>query len=182
MKTIYLVHGFRENDAQTASLSFLKEPLEQAGHKVVIVDYGYVHRLRVRLCNSRLAKMLASISESEAIAIGHSNGCDIIRQAADLGAFKDIILFNPALDSDSEFSEHLENISVFYSANDKATTVARWIPFSSWGNMGAVGYEGPDSRVIDFDEEHITGKEMGHSDFSEYPSYFVPLVKLLCED
>lgn len=179
---IYLVHGFNVKDAQRASLAFLEPILTEAGHDVSIVDYGWIHRVRVRLCNSRLAKMLGSMAEKGSIAIGHSNGCDLIYRAAQDGApFSQVILFNPALDSDTQFPKHIEKISVFYSPSDTATWFAQWIPWSNWGSEGNKGYTGPeDSRVVQYNEEEITKKEMGHSDISKYPTLFGQIVKQIC--
>jgi hypothetical protein len=94
-----------------------------------------------------------------------------------------VVLLNPALDSDKQFPERVEQISVFYSENDSATGFARWIPFSNWGDMGNEGYNGPeDSRVMSYNEEDLTGKKMGHSDFAKYPEVFGPMIELLCRD
>lgn len=184
MAKVYLVHGFRTKDAQKAPLAFLEPILTKAGHDVTMADYGWIHRLRVRLCNSRLARMLGSMAEEGSIVIGHSNGCALIHEACEMGAkFSQVILFNPALDSNIEFAKHIPKISVFYSKNDTATQLASWIPFSKWGSMGTDGYNGePDERVTNYDEEYITKKEMGHSTFAEYPILFGLLVEQLCSE
>jgi hypothetical protein len=183
MSTIYLIHGFNVDDEGRGTVGWMKPILEEAGHKVVMIKYGWLWRVRVRLCNSRLAKVISSMAEPRSIAIGHSNGCDLIHRACMEGApFKSVILFNPALDNDTKFPEQLSNISVFYSANDKATSLAKWIPFSKWGNMGTVGYRGEDPRVVNFNEEDITRKKMRHSDFSKYPNLFGQIVITLCSD
>ena len=182
MAKVYLVHGFNVKDAQEASLAFLGPVLKAAGHDVVIVDYGWTQRLRIRLCNKGFSRMLRSMAEPDSIVIGHSNGCAIIHEACEMGAtFKKVILFNPALDRDMIFAQQIKDITIFYSKDDAATKWAKWIPFSSWGSMGAEGYVGiPDSRVTNMDEESITKKEMGHSDFSKYPNLFGEIIINLC--
>lgn len=181
---IYLLHGFNVNDDGEATMGWLKPILEAEGHTVTMVKYGWMFRLRVRLCNSRLAKVVASMALPGSIAIGHSNGCDLIYRASVEGApFKSVILFNPALDDDLQFPPHIERVSVFHSKDDDAVRAASWIPFSNWGDMGEEGYEGiEDPRVTNYNEEDITGKKMGHSDFSKYPELFGPIVKQLCVD
>jgi hypothetical protein len=184
MTTVYLVHGFNVKDGGEATVGWLKPVLEEAGYKAVMVRYGWLFRLRVRLCNSRLAKLWGSVAEPGSIAIGHSNGCDLIVRAAQEGApFKKTILFNPALNSDTVFPVIFEEISVFYSPSDSATRLAKWIPWSRWGDMGTTGYDGePDTRVVSFNEETLAGEEMGHSDFPKYPEIFGPLVVELCRN
>ena len=170
MSYIYLIHGFNVRDNGTSSIDTLKNDLKNKGHKVIDVNYGFFQRLRVRLCNKSVARLIASIHNSyssytteESVIIGHSNGCAIIHQACQLGAkFDKAILINPALDSDLAIPR-VDSFKVFYSPTDKATMVAKYIPWSPWGNMGRVGYTGGDPRGSNVNMDVKYGLELGHS-------------------
>lgn len=179
---IYLVHGFNVKDGGEGTLGALRPVLEGLGYEVVMVRYGWVFRLRVRLCNSRLARVIGSMAEQRSIAIGHSNGCELIHEALSYGApFKKVLYFNPALDNDVDMSPQVDQFYVFYSDSDSATKWAKYIPFDPWGNMGNVGYKGTSTNVTNFNLEDITGREMSHSSFAEYPDELAPLLSMICE-
>ena len=164
MSKVYLLHGFNVHDQGNASVDTLIPSLEaMSGYKVIDLDYGFFFRLRVRLCNRSVAKILASIVEPDDVVIGHSNGCAIIYEAVTYGAkFAKAVLITPALDSDIAIS--VDQVKVFYSPTDKATWLAKYIPLSIWGNQGRKGYTGPYRKgysQVNMDMKY--GQSLGHS-------------------
>lgn len=156
----YLIHGFNVRDNGAGSVLKLRPYLKAKGFEVVALGYEWTGRLGVRLCNPKLASFLASLVDEESVAVGHSNGCAIIDEACRRGAlFSQVAYINPALDPDLAPVGWVKRADVFYSTGDWATTLARFIPFSTWGAMGAKGYTGKDSRVVN----HEMGS-FGHSD------------------
>ncbi len=181
MKRVYLLHGFNVEDGGEGTIGSLRPYLEAAGYDVHLIDYGYMFRARVRLCNDNIARMLASTIEQDSIVIAHSNGCTIAHKATYYGApISNLIYFNPALDNELAPDRQVNSLDVFYSPNDAATSWASWIPFSEWGSMGSTGFKGIDSRVANINEEDVTGEEMGHSDFAKYPDLFGNMVVTIC--
>ncbi len=160
MRTCYLIHGFNVGDAGKGTTDLLRPELEGMGLKVMEVDYGWFGLLRVRLCNEAVARTLASLAEPDSVAVGHSNGCAIAHRAAQYGApFGRMFYINPALDRDAELAEQVDRLTVFYSESDSAVKASRWRPWSRWGDMGAVGYQGPaDSRIVSVDEEQLVNE------------------------
>jgi hypothetical protein len=163
MSTVYLVHGFNVKDGGDASVGRLRGSLASYGHKVIPIKYGWMHRLRVRMCTVGVAKTFASMVEPGASVIAHSNGANIVHAAAVAGAvFENVFLINPALDADMDIP-HARFIHVFYAKSDPWTRLARWIPFSNWGRQGQVGFTGDDSRYSSTDLDTLTGTKNGHS-------------------
>ena len=162
---IYLLHGFNVSDGGKGSIDKIIKPLQSVGHEIVELDYGNWNRLRVRLANKPLANIIAKLVEPGSVLIGHSNGACIAQMAAMAGArINQLILINPALDSDSPMPNGIR-CDVCYSPDDKVVELSRWIPWSPWGNMGRVGST---SGGINHNLEDITGNEIGHSSaFSE---------------
>lgn len=158
---VVLAHGFNVNDDGKSTIGKLATVLPFPG--VQQVDYGWTGLLGVRVLNPRIAKLVAGMTEPGSVGIGHSNGCDILRRAAALGApFKHLILINPALDSDISFSDQIEHIDVLHNPTDNVVTAAKFIPWSAWGDMGRAGYTGIDPRVVNHDT-HAQFGATGHS-------------------
>lgn len=162
---IYLIHGFNVANRGLETTDRLKEYIPGA----VDLDYGWTGRVGVRVCNDKLAQIIAKMAEPNSIAIGHSNGCDIIHRATHHGAkFEKVIYLNPALDNDLTPGDYVKWCHVWHSPSDGAVWLAKWIPFSSWGDMGKVGYQGSDPRMINHNiEEYI--EDAGHSDLFTSP-------------
>ena len=157
---IYLIHGFNVSDGGERTTDQLIEPLTLAGHEVVELDYGHWHRLRVRLANKPLSKIIAAMAEPDSVLIGHSNGGCLAQMAAMAGAkIKRMVLINPALNSDIVMPANIR-CDIYYSPHDRVVELSRWIPWSPWGNMGRVGST---LGGINHDLEQITGTRVGHS-------------------
>ena len=173
---IYEIHGFNVNDGGRGTTDKLSTPLTLAGHEVVELDYGNWNRLRVRLANKPLAKIIADMADPGSVLIGHSNGACIAHMAAMFGAkISRMILINPALNSDSKMPDGIR-CDVYHSPHDQIVELSRWIPWSPWGNMGRIGST---KGGINHNLEDITGSEMGHSTAFNEPLFIDHLVRLL---
>ena len=51
MARFYLIHGFNERGEGKDTVGRLRTGLERMGHEVKMIRYGWVHRIRVRLCS-----------------------------------------------------------------------------------------------------------------------------------
>lgn len=157
---VYLIHGFNVSDGGASTTDSIRPYLEAEGITVRELDYGHFFRVKVRLCNEGLAKMIANLVKPGSSCIAHSNGGALAYLACEFGApFKNVILVNPALDSDKAIAKQVENVQVWYSPNDKWTKLAKYVPFSPWGSQGHTGYTGPlDSRYEQFNEDLLLGR------------------------
>jgi len=159
----YLVHGFNIKDGGAGTTDRLVPLLERRGYKPVEIDYGYFGLGRVRMCNHGASKILASIVEPGSIAIGHSNGCAILRDAARFGAkFQHVTLINPALDEDADFP-FAASVNVWHSPTDVATLASRFLFRHPWGSMGRFGYSGDSLVFENYNEDVIFKDSVGHS-------------------
>lgn len=185
---VYLIHGFNVKDGGATTTDSIRPYLETEGLTVRELDYGYFHRIRVRLCNDAVAQMIANLAKPGSTCIAHSNGGALAWKACEYGApFKNVILVNPALDGDKCIADQVEHIQVWYSPNDFWTGIAKYIPGSDWGEQGRTGYTGPlDARYEQFNEDLLLGrnKHDEHSGIWHTPAnrhYFttkvVPLIK-----
>ena len=171
---VYLLHGFNVKDGGKNTIDHLIEPLTNAGHEVVEIDYGRLLRVRVRLLNEPIARVIAATVTPGSILIGHSNGATLAWMAAKFGApVSKIFLINPALDRDAE----LPGVPVvcYHSPSDKVTWLAKFIPGSPWGSAGRNGLIGS----INYNLEAIVGDEVGHSDALWNPLFHSHLVGLI---
>ena len=163
MSTIYLVHGFNVKDGGDATIGTLRQALEHAGNTVIMVKYGWMHRMRVRMCTKGVARMFASMAKPNSVVVAHSNGANVVHAAAGFGVhFKHVFLINPALDADMDIP-NADRVTVFHAPSDPWTRAARWIPFSKWGRQGQIGYTGTDTRYTSVDLDALSGEKLGHS-------------------
>lgn len=169
MTNLIEAHGFRVRDGGKATIECLRpyvhhESLQQA-------DYGYINLLRVRLSNSNISSTVRGMTRTDTynIAIGHSNGCAILLEAARMGApFRQMVFLNPALDADINLPIQVDKLHVFHNPTDKAVWLADRLLFHKWGDMGRDGYKGADARVKNYDLEALFGYE-GHSGHIKAP-------------
>ena len=178
MSTVYLLHGFNVKDGGAGSTGKLRAGLEAAGFTVKEIKYGWMNRVRVRLCNKSVAHVLADMADNDSILIAHSNGCSIAYSAAEFGApFKHVFLINPALDVDKEIP-NVRNVHVFYAHSDPWTKLARWIPFSNWGRQGAIGFTGVavEGKYKQTELDELIGEEVGHSGIFSHPETLVNII------
>lgn len=179
MATVHLVHGFNVTNGGATTTDLLAPYFERVGCRVAEQDYGFV-LLTMWFTNKIVAKRIAGAVEPGDIGVGHSNGCAILTRAADAGApFDGLVLINPALDADIEFAPQLKWVHVYYNQDDGAVAFAEVIPqFLNWrwGDMGARGYIGFDSRIENVNCQHDQGVGLprveGHSDiFRHLPTW-----------
>lgn len=176
-----LLHGFNVSDEGEGSIGRLTPYLERDGWHVKRPRYGWLGLLGVRLMNTRFARLIADMAEPGDVVLAHSNGAAIAVEAAELGApFAELVLINPALDSDREFPEQLNQITIWHSPSDSPLWISKFLPWHAWGDMGAVGYRGPyDVRVMSINKENgfpVSSKE--HSDVFAPGKleFFAPLI------
>jgi hypothetical protein len=164
MARFYLIHGFNERGEGKDTVGRLREGLEKLGHSVKMIRYGWVHRVRVRLCNKCLAKSIASTVRAGSHVIAFSNGAALTYYSIKEGApFDRVFLINPALNSRLAIPR-VRQVDVFYSPSDPWTKLARFIPYSVWGRQGAVGYKGKDEegRYTQVNLDELVGEKTKH--------------------
>jgi len=167
MSNIYLIHGFNVKDGGASTTGSLREGLEVAGHTVKELQYGWMGRVRVRLCNGSVGRVLADMAEDDSYLVAHSNGCAIAYLAAlhaPPNTFKKVFLINPALDAKLEIP-NVNKVHVLYAQSDPWTRLARYIPFSRWGRQGQVGFTG-DAKLGKYTQtemDGVFGEKMYHS-------------------
>ena len=176
-----LVHGFNVSDGGARTTDKLRPYLETAGYHVAELDYNWTGLIGVRMCNKRLAKVIARMTHlvpGKLIAIGHSNGCAILQAASMMGAkFDQLVFINPALNASAKVGEQVRYVHVWHSPSDTVVKIAKWLPFHKWGNMGAVGYTGTDPRFFNYNKEAerwrypdgTQAKSKKHSDVFKQP-------------
>ena len=167
----HFIHGAFDGDGEH-HIDWLAPFFAARGFEPITgFDYGWTGIFSAMVFNERIARMLAAEVAPGDIGVGHSNGCAILKDAADMGApFHELILLNPALDNSVTFAPQLKRIHVFYSPSEIPTEIARYLPLHPWGNMGRVGYRGNDPRVINVDlESAYQFPAHGHIYFSGHP-------------
>ena len=103
------------------------------------------------------------MSLKSSVGVGHSNGCAILAEACKYTKnIKNLVLINPALDSDFVFPENIDKIIIYHNKNDEVVTCSKFIPWHVWGEMGRVGYTGSDHRVTNVETNKMFGVS-GHS-------------------
>lgn len=157
---IVLVHGFNVSDGGKRTIDTLIPHLVDMGYDVKEFDYGWVGLLGVRFGNKKRAKMLAAMAGPEDIVIGHSNGCAIMALAMEMGmTISSGVFIHPALNRTWCPPENAaKKITVYYSAKDRATWIAKFLINHIWGDMGTVG------PVSVWDGWVSVDDGMGHSD------------------
>lgn len=197
MATVLLVHGFASKGGR-GSTDTLRPYFEKAGYRVYELDYTYSLLPTLTRANKKLAlswvgwaKAMSDLQkdltgETHLIGVGHSNGCPILRLSSWLGApFTQLVFINPALNTKGKktrVGKTVERVHVWHSPSDRAVRVARWIPFHTWGMMGAVGYKGDDPVYYpNYDKQNdfeVSSNE--HSDVfdaGEKRDFFGPLIE-----
>lgn len=177
---VYLVHGFNVKDYGERTIKTIAPYFEELGYDVRFFDYRWMGLGRVRLCNKNLAYAFAKLARPGSIAVGHSNGCAIIHHAAQFGApFGEVVYINPALNRKAALARQIYKAHVWHSPSDVTVWTASWLPWHTWGRMGAVGYKGKDERYVNYDKENayeISSNK--HSDvfYSGKVEYFGPII------
>lgn len=175
---IMVVHGYRvKNPAKSVGKIF--PMFEGLGIEVVDFTYGYVDLIQQRFGSKAVAHSFLSMCRLAykygyyVVPVGHSNGANIINQAAWLASqdywspnrpipFTHSVYLSPALDRDMPMAPGMKYTDVFHTRADSAVKLARLRWFSPWGDMGACGYVGRDARYRNFDAFPYV---KGHSDW-----------------
>jgi len=159
----FILHGFNIRDGGEKTTGKLLQVIHDLGYQPKEFEYGWLGFAGARLFSNNLARVLARISEPGDIAIGHSNGCNIINQALRHGAhFERVLYVAPALDSGTPLPAQVQEAIVLHSNHDWIVWLASFLPFHPWGRMGYSGYRGPDERYRNID---CTNWSFGHSDY-----------------
>ena len=194
MKVALLVHGFASKGGK-GSTDTLRPYFEQAGWLVYELDYGYTMLPTLTRVNKKLAlswvgwaralnQLQKDLSGSgELVGVGHSNGCAILRLASWLGApFTQLVFINPALNTKgrkTRVGPTVKRVHVWHSSSDKVLQFARFIPWHTWGRMGAIGYKGDDPTYANYDKRRdYSMKSKEHGDVFEQPErdFFGPII------
>lgn len=178
---VILIHGFNVADGGERTTGRLARFFEERECQVKLFRYGWRGILGVRFGNPALSRLLADMSDTGDIVVAHSNGCAIAHVAAHRGAaFGAMVYINPALDRDAPLAAQIPALHVWHSPSDRPVAIAKWLPWHTWGDMGAVGYRGPrDLRITNFNKERgFPVSSRAHSDVFEEAqlSYFGPLI------
>lgn len=167
----YLIHGFNVKDRGANTTDKLRPHLEALGYDVTELDYPWFGRVKTRLCNKAMAMIAAETVEDGSMVFGHSNGCAVIYYMAQFNSnFSHITLINPALDAKKVPAGDC-GVDVWYASNDQPVRIAKYIPYSPWGDQGRVGYVGSDPRV----QNHPLGT-IGHSGAFKKPALLARIV------
>lgn len=169
---VLLVHGFNVDDPER-TIGGVSKHLRDRGHDVHKFCYGRAGFLDVRIANENLAHALLSQIRSlrrlcpntEVVPLGHSNGCTLIQSAADIQQeplFTRAVYVSPALNNKADLPPLMQECTVLHNRGDSIVSMGSFIPFHVWGNMGKVGYRGPDTRYKNVD---CSGNVSGHSDW-----------------
>ena len=160
---VVLCHGFNVRDGGKGTTDSLRGLVEACGHTVLEADYGLFGLFAVRHFSDNIASVVAGMTPKGSVGVGHSNGCNILLQAAEQGAsFDKLIFINPALDNDFIVPEQVKSVAVICNNEDNVVQLSKFIPFHRWGNAGKVGYKGGDDRVKNYEFE--TCGDNAHSD------------------
>jgi len=173
---VILIHGFNVWDGGRATVGKLRPFFADMGVPYVMVNYGHFGLLDTRFKNMKIARQVATAVQNaklgghQVIVAAHSNGCAIAHLAGrEFGAKIDLAVYiNPALDPRIVPPAGIKSLHVWHSPSDAPVKWAKWLPAANarpWGEMGATGYQGNDTRVRNFNKEtdyEVTSK--AHSD------------------
>lgn len=188
-KLAILVHGFNVRDGGRDTVGTLRDYFTVRGYDVVIVRYGLFGFVRIYAKNNKVAKQVAEIAENaklkgyHVVALGHSNGCDILHRAkTNFKAPIDFLSFiNPALEKGIFPGAQAD---VWFNEDDTPVKFAKFLPKHPWGEMGATGYRGKVSMV----NNHNCKKDYpvvvsGHSDIfaPEKVCFYGPTIAESCD-
>lgn len=159
----FILHGFNIKDGGEKTTDKLVALVREMGYEPIQFDYGWLGLLGARIFSDNIAHLLTNLSSNGDIAIGHSNGCNIINKAIRYGAqFERLLYVSPALDNNTELGAQVLECTVLHTKRDWVVQLASILPWHPWGNMGRVGYRGEDNRYKNID---CTNWAAGHSDY-----------------
>lgn len=141
-RRLLLIHGWRVKDPRRG-IGCLVAPLADLGYRPLLLRYGYtLTASSTRFRSNKAAKNWSARTEPGDVVIGHSNGARVAWEMSHCGqnVAERMVWINPALDPDSVPGRIVRRCLVLYNGSDGAVRIARWLPSSIWGEMGAVGY------------------------------------------
>ena len=151
MSKIIFVHGIESNGSQSTDL--MLKLLKEAGRAVVESDYERVHWWNARYRNVQLdrASRILDMSKDGDHIVAHSFGGLIARRAMQLNRkFGHVFLFSPADEANTYYPIlGAKKIHIIYNQFDKPIRLGALLPNHDFGELGRMGYEGPDDpRVV----------------------------------
>ena len=160
---VVLVHGIHAAEG-TSNMLRLIDPFNRAGFMVNVFEYGFLSVLGAMFANPYHARALASFLRPGDVAVGHSNGCDLIRRAAKRVNLAGCVYINPALDPGADTEAPW--VDVYHNPGDHIVWWSKMIPCHPWGEMGATGYSGWKTNYRNIDCSAMPGlpEVNGHLD------------------
>lgn len=161
------IHGFNVYDGGAGTVDMVALLLKQRNPDTVEIDtdnadYGWHFLIRVHLwiLRRRAVKRIRKALDGVDVVVTHSNGANYFMKAVKKLCKPKMKVFHlsPALNRGRKFRECDGKNHVFFTHHDKAVKWARWIPFSSWGDMGRHG--ATDKSVVNY---NFTKTVFGHS-------------------
>ncbi|GEM_PF-1302462 len=146
---ILFVHGLFSTGRR--SLDQLRSRLAILGHETRDFDWGPMGPIAAWLRETDIARRLLEHVEDGWHVIAHSRGCNLTREAMCLGGcFDQVFFFAPALPTTAGFPEHgARRIEVLHHPKDHVLSLgSRVFGWTGIGEMGRVGYQGSDPRVV----------------------------------
>lgn len=175
-KWMFLLHGFNVDDGGATTLDRLRPYAEQAGFRVVELDYGDTGQRQVAASNEPMGRVIAALMtalldpDDYVVVAAHSNGNAVAARALEHGAslvVDHLLAVNPALQDDWVFPEGMRAVDIFGTPGDFWTSLSRFSIVEEWGDMSN-GYEGAQSFVKYHDmSEDVTCPINDHSEVFE---------------
>lgn len=166
---VVLIHGVRLKSKEKNELKRLAPAFREAGFSVIVPSYGYMPAFLVGLfqwLDNRIADSMASFICENDILLGHSNGGTLVYLISQQVRLRGAILVNAALEVNDV--PNAQFVHVYYNNGDIVAKLSSIIPFHPWGEMGGVGYQGNDPRVLNIDQANPPHPDLpsldGHSD------------------
>lgn len=171
-RTVVLAHGIRQINAKT-HMRPLAESLDNRGIQTRYANYGYI---LIPTSNDRAVEAVMETARDGDDVAAYSNGAWGAVQAAEQGRHvRHLYLISPALNTDTEFPENIDRITVWYTPSDGITVLGKWwrkitriLPWRwrnphGWGEMGTKGPQTDDPRVAAI---HYDPEDVGHDWFN----------------
>ena len=151
---IVLIHGFNDISGGGDNIDKTQPLFEALGYEVEKddADYGYFSLWMVRFKkHSAVLRIIGALKDAD-VVVTYSNGANYSMKALKLINRRIVVIHcSPALNAKAKFPEAVSYAWVFHIKSDWTVWLAKLIPFSPWGNMGAVGYKGDNPIVTNVD-------------------------------
>lgn len=172
----FLIHGILTADGGKESLTPLANAIEARGIEPVFIKYPWTTAIRADSRAQKAADRLVDKAEVDDMAVGFSNGGLAVAYALDKDCpLSKVLLVQPALRSDYQFPDYLDDTIIVHSAGDGAmpwarrwSTVTRILPWRitnphPWGDMGLNGpdYDPPSDMTLIDQGDAAHGEPLG---------------------